>query len=145
MKIERTSDINTILINGIPMPAIMVAKGNENGTFSLMSKIGCGKTSYCNLPIGDKLFIDGVQQTGYSLEDVVIELNSFVGLGFKGGGGGTNPGVSPTDHNSLTGRSAQNAHPIAAITNLQNYIENYISLKNETPDPDVTVVWLPKQ
>jgi hypothetical protein len=52
-----------------------------------------------------------------SSADAVKALNAFIGA-FKSGGG-TGGGVSPTAHNNLTERSAEDCHPISSITGLE--------------------------
>jgi len=148
MKIETTSDPNTILINGIPEPAVLVAKGHKNGKISLVCMLD-GRTAYCYTSI-KLMSIDGVSQAGKTIEEVVVELNTFLGLGFKrGGSSGTGGGVSPDPrtimHSLLLGRNAANAHPIGAITGLQDYIDGYISIENTTPNSDITRLWMPKK
>lgn len=47
-------------------------------------------------------------------------------------------------HNLLPLRDAPDAHPIEAITGLQTYIDDYINLKQTTPNPQYTRIWMPK-
>ena len=46
-------------------------------------------------------------------------------------------------HNDLTGREADDAHPTSAITDLDTYIDEYIYLEDNEPNPEFTKVWLP--
>ena len=72
---------------------------------------------------------NGIYQSGVIQTDKTIKTSEFDVI---------------IDHNELPGRDQDDAHPISAITDLQNYIDEYISLHQTEPDPEFTKLWLPK-
>jgi len=109
----------------VNVASIFFASVGDGGTINISPKSAGSYRSFSDSL--ENITINGENNSDITPEEAVQELNTFIGS-FKSLSSGSGSGTGGvTEHNQLTGRDAEDCHPMEAITGLSDALDTFVT------------------